>query len=112
MATDHPTVYRGCAPVVDVRYDPDGQRTLVEAVIEAIAAAEGADPGELPPLYETVDPDALDRLFDRREGTGTSALLGFEFETWQVFVGADGRIRVCDRDQPTGPEPVFEGHAG
>ena len=113
MATDRLAVYRGCTPVVDERHDPDGQRTLVEAVIEAIAAAEGTDPSELPPLYEAVDPDALERLFDRRGGSGeASAVFSFEFETWNVFVAADGRIRVCDRTQPADPEPVFEGHAG
>ena len=113
MATDRLAVYRGCAPVVDVRYDPDGKRTLVEAVVEAIAEAEDTDPGDLPPLYETVDPDALERLFDRRGGAGeASAVLGFEFETWHVFVAADGRIRVCDATRPTAPEPVFEDHTG
>lgn len=44
-------------------------------VVRAVAAKTGTDPAALPPLYEWIDPDALDALFapsqtnDRREGT-------------------------------------------
>ncbi|MFC7154017.1 HalOD1 output domain-containing protein [Halomarina halobia] len=36
-------------------------------VVEAISAELAVDPVDLPPLYESVDPDALDAL--AREGT-------------------------------------------
>lgn len=42
------------------------------AVIEAVADAAGVDPIELPPLYEVVDTDALDRLFDGHTGVRES----------------------------------------
>lgn len=101
-----------------VRCQLEPEESVSTAVVEAVERASGrsaipdaeaSDP--LSPLYEAVDPDALERLFDRRGEAGeASAVLGFEFETWYVFVGADGRIRVCDRSQPTEPEPVFENH--
>lgn len=34
------------------------------AVVEAVSETAGADPTALPPLYEVIDPDALDRLLD------------------------------------------------
>lgn len=103
------TVYRGCTPVVDDRYDAAGDRTPAEAIVDAVATAAGVDPLDLPPLYEMVDPDAVDRLFGHpAEAAETEALLSFRFDTWNVFVRADGRIRVCDATKPTDPEPVFD----
>ena len=107
MATERLAVYRGCTPVVDERYEPDGQRTLADTVAEAVAAAEGVAPADLPPLYETVDLEALEQLFDRPDA---DAVFSFVFDGWNVFVDANGRIRVCDATQPTDPEPVFESY--
>lgn len=39
-----------------------------EAVIRQIAEAAGVDPLALPPLYDAVDPDALDALFEPSPG--------------------------------------------
>lgn len=102
------TVYRGCTAVVDAHYGRGNDRSPVEAIIDALATATGNDPMDLPPLYEYVDPDALEDLFERNKGTrAAETLLSFRFETWNVFVRADGRIRVCDATRPTDPEPVF-----
>lgn len=100
-------VYRGCSPVVDAMYSGSKDSTPAESVIDALARAANVDPLELPPLYEFVDPDALDTFFDRHTGT-SNALLSFEVERWTVFVRSDGRIRICDATRPTDPEPVFE----
>lgn len=101
------TIYRGCTPVVDSRYERDGSRTPAEVVIEAVAAAADVDPLELPPLYDYVEPDALNSLF-RHDGPGDAGtVLSFRIDDWNVFLHADGRIRVCDGTQPTDPEPVF-----
>jgi hypothetical protein len=102
------TVYRGCTPVVDAEYGSESDESPADAVVDAVAAAAGTDPLELPPLYEFVDGDALNALFDHHDGmTDTDGLLSFQIETWNVFVRADGRIRVCDATQPTDPAPVF-----
>ena len=102
-------VYRGCTPVVDAKFESEnGSTSVVESVVWAIAEAAGVDPTALPPLYEYVDTDALNAMFDRRDGpSDDTALLSFQVETWNVFVSADGRIRVCDATRPTDPEPVF-----
>lgn len=64
------------------------------ATIEAVAEATGRDPTDLPPLYSTIDPDALDALLiggSRRNG-GVS--VSFEYADVIVTVGRDGDIAV------------------
>ncbi|MFC6719053.1 HalOD1 output domain-containing protein [Natrialbaceae archaeon GCM10025810] len=103
------TIYRRCTPVVDARYGPESSRSPAEVTVDTLAEAAGVDPLELPPLYEFVDLDALDSLFGEHDGTtDADAVLSFRIENWNVFVRADGRIRICDSTQPTDPEPVFE----
>lgn len=109
MTAGQLTIYRGCVPVIDAEYSTKDDRSPSEVIIDALAEVEGADPTELPPLYEFVDPESLDRLFAQHKGAAdANALLSFTVETWNVFVRADGRIRVCDATQPTDPKPVFE----
>jgi len=103
------TVYRGCTPVADAQYGPESDRSPAEVIVDALAEAAGIDPLDLPPLYEFVDGDALDNLFEEHDGAkDADALLSFRVETWNVFVRADGRIRICDGTRPTDPQPVFE----
>ena len=102
-------VYRGCKPIVDAEYGDERDCSPAEVVVEALAEAAGVDPIDLPPLYDFVDTDALDRLFDAHHGgTRADALLSFRVETWNVFVRADGRVRVCDGTRSTDPVPVFD----
>lgn len=106
------TVYRGCTPVVDAYCGSDTDRTPTEAIIEALGEAAGVDPVEFPPLYEFVDGDALNGLFGRHDGAeDAEALLSFKIDTWNVFVRADGQIRICDATRATDPEPVFGSNA-
>lgn len=111
MGSGTMTVYRGCTPVVDVQYDAEGEQMPAEAVINAIATAADVDPIELPPLYEFIDGDSLNNLFQQTGAAAAETILGFRIDNWNVFVRGDGRIRVCDGTQPTDPEPVFESPA-
>lgn len=109
MEQNELTIYRGCLPVIDAQYVPGSDRSSAEAIVDALAKAAESDPLDLPPLYDFVDCDALDRLFGEYDGAKeTEAILSFRVENWNVFVRADGRIRVCDGTRPTDPEPVFE----
>ena len=63
--------------------------TASEAVVAAVADSVGADPTEIPSLYDAVDPDALNALFaDGRPGS-----VSFEY--------AGHEVTVCGRDQVT-----------
>lgn len=62
-------------------------------VVETVSDALEADPTELGPLYEAVDPDALDALFEPPERF-TSGRVTFTFEGCTVTVDADGWVAV------------------
>lgn len=80
--------------------DSDGDRSqpLSQAVVEAVAAADGCDPIDLPVLFDYIDPDALDGLFDtlgRSEApVDPHNYVRFTYHGYEVFVYADGRVNV------------------
>ncbi|RQG91566.1 hypothetical protein EA462_06320 [Natrarchaeobius halalkaliphilus] len=54
------------------------------AVVEAVAAATNRDLFSIPPLYEQVDPDALDRLVTAAETDAQRTLhVSFRYEGWK-----------------------------
>lgn len=103
-------LYRTCSVVSETTYVRDGERTLTQALAEAVAEAEGVDLTELPPLYQSIDLDALTQLMAKpSEGADDELLLGLRMNHWNVFVSSDGHIRVCDAtDETSSPEPIFE----
>lgn len=58
-------------------FDPD--ETPSEAVITAVAAVTDQPPVELPVLNDTIDPGALDRLFEDTDGNAPSPTVTFEY---------------------------------
>lgn len=60
-------------------------------IIEAVGRAKGVDPLELDPLYEEVDPGAINDLITR---SGETVRVEFEYEGYTVLVRGDGRIQV------------------
>ena len=108
MSPTRPALYRGCRPIVDAKYETDSDRSPAVAVADALAEADGVDAMDLPPLYDVIDPDALDALFaERGQSADAETVVSFRFGRWNVFVGSDGRIRICDPSQPTEPDEVF-----
>lgn len=70
------------------------------AVVETVAAATDRDPTAIGPLFESVDPDALDAFVDP-EGAGVdndSRLTSFEFAGKHVTVRATGHVAVQSVD--------------
>lgn len=64
-----------------------------ETVITAVAAVTDADPLEMEPLYETIDPDALDRLC-RPSDASPTLQLQFSLAGCRVEVRGDGTVTV------------------
>ena len=58
-----------------------------EAVIHTVARETDRDPLELPPLFDAVDPDALDALARTRRGGDVT----FEYAGQTVTVDCDGQ---------------------
>lgn len=57
-------------------------------VVAAVAAAEETDPLSLPPLYETIDPDALDEV-----AACDTAGVSYEYAGYEIHV--DGRDAIA-----------------
>jgi hypothetical protein len=60
-------------------------------VLEAISDSLDTTVTDLPPLYDVVDPDSLDRIFEYRGGAGW---ITFEYVDHHVTVRADGTVDV------------------
>ena len=87
---------RGGTTVHEARHDLGGEAPISVTVIDAIAAAEGVDPTDSDlELYDAVDLEALDVLFERRSFDDHWR---FEFAVRDhvVVIEGDGRVAVCD----------------
>jgi hypothetical protein len=71
------------------------RETPVASVVEAVAAVTNTPPTSLSPLYDAVDPDALNRLVEPgRETSSSDRRVSFRFEGCLVTVHGDGRTVV------------------
>lgn len=75
--------------VVTVEWDDVGRPTF--DIVEAVAAATGRDPFELPPLHDTVDTDAVAVLL---RGDAADVRLSFTYAGASVVVESGGSIEV------------------
>lgn len=69
---------------------PGENRPISERVVEAVANAAGTSELELQPLYEVVDPDALESLFH----AGSDGTVRFTYHGHHVVVSSDGDVDV------------------
>lgn len=70
-------------------------------VVSAVAEREGVEPAELrPPLFEVVDPDALDAMFARSDAENVA--VEFTYLGYEVVVSQSGGVRLSRR--PDGPD--------
>lgn len=76
-----------------------GSPSVTQSVVEAVAEADGVGPEELaPPLYEEIDPDALERIF--ATGPSTRRVV-FTYNGYEVTVRGDGSVSIhADGDRP------------
>lgn len=89
-ATDDAATYR-----VEHDWASDGE--LSETVVDAVASVLDAEPTDLSPLYEVIDPDALNRLYaptpnhQTRPGGGR---LTFSYNGCLVTAYWDGAVEI------------------
>lgn len=83
-------------PVATELVEPDGWRDPVStAVVEAVATVSNARVEAMPPLFDVVDPEALDRLFTQTR----TGMVSFRYCGVTVRVRADGRISIYEGDE-------------
>jgi len=83
----------GRREVYRTTHDWADQEEVVSSIVDAIAVATEEDALQLPPLYGTIDPDALDDLFGPSPTTA-NASVRFEHGDCTVVVTNDGRISI------------------
>lgn len=88
-------------------YDTGSDTELATTLVSAIAEARDTDPlghAELPPLYEFVDPQALEDLFFGPPGTAEerelAGVVEFLYDDCKISLRADGWIFVYERREP------------
>ncbi|WP_458191143.1 HalOD1 output domain-containing protein [Haladaptatus sp. NG-WS-4] len=78
----------------------DSQRTATEPsiaflILEAITAREEINPDDCPPLYDVIDPDALDNLFTPTQtGSERHGKVIFQYCGYRVTVAGDRTISL------------------
>ena len=78
----------------------DSQRTATEPsiavlILEAITAREEINPEDCPPLYDVIDPDALDNLFTPTQaGSERHGKVTFQYCGYRVTVAGDRTISL------------------
>lgn len=71
------------------------------AVIEAVAATTDRDPTGMTPLYDHVDPDALNALITPRTNSTTNAIaVSFIYDGVEIRIDSSGWVEV----QPDGAD--------
>jgi hypothetical protein len=77
--------------------EPSGSSQQVsERVVDEVADATDTDRLDLEPLYEVVDADALDALFDQGQfgGAGAPTRVSFSYAGCDVVVSTGGQVSV------------------
>ncbi|GCF16004.1 hypothetical protein Harman_39390 [Haloarcula mannanilytica] len=79
----------------------ESSESVSEAVVEAVSEVEDCPPRSLPPLYNTVNPEALDKLFNRTNNAVTERTGHFTFQYSDsiVTVGEDGYLTIQESRQ-------------
>jgi hypothetical protein len=82
-------------------YEMSNGMTMCEAVVTAVASEEGVDETELErPLYDAVDPNALNQVF-----RGSDGWITFEYYGYVITADADRNVELLPlEDEDDSPQ--------
>lgn len=83
------------------------EQSLSVRIVAAVAERADVSPTDLPPLYDVIDPDALEDLFSHSTDQPLSVpgRVSFGYAGSTVTVFSDGAVEVTDAAAPaTAPE--------
>lgn len=73
------------------------QQSIVPRIVDEICQAKGVTQADLPPLYDAVDPDALDELLSTsQQHRDAEFIVTFTYGGYQVTVTDDGDVDLTD----------------
>lgn len=98
--TDTAITYHPTTNTYQLHPDWRADEPVTAAVVRGVATVMNTPPTELQPIYETVDPDALDLVFDSTPGNPESRDISvtFRFNECEVRVHATGTIEITPPD--------------
>lgn len=89
--------------VTQLKYDRESEGELATALVNAIAEAKGVNPldhAQMPPLYESVDAQALEETFFGLSGVDTdreeAGTITFRYSGYTILLRSDGWIFVYE----------------
>lgn len=71
---------------------------VVSDIVGAIAADRGVDPLDLPPIYDSIDPDVVNAFV---ESTDEDASLEFRYYDTAITVSGNGVVETTPVAEPT-----------
>ena len=77
-------------------FEPDTPGSTAEAIISLVAETDGRDPLELPPLYEAVDPEALNQLC--MSSSDSDLRVSFTYAGFTVLVEGSGIVHLLNEE--------------
>ncbi|MFC4436679.1 MULTISPECIES: HalOD1 output domain-containing protein [Natrialbaceae] len=78
--------------------------TIGLAIVRAVADRRGVESSELPPLYDWVDPEALERVFDPPASDPTSERrFVFDYAGHTITVEQEDSLSITVGETTTGP---------
>lgn len=80
------------------------RESIIEWVLQTVAAYENVPTTELPPLFEVVDPDALSAVFASPPGgpSRDGGAVIFPYAGYELTVSADGSVDAEPLDSALG----------
>lgn len=77
-----------------------------QRVTHAVAEETDTDPFDLDPLFDVIDPESLNALFEptNRGSQRTTGSVAFDYAGCEVTVSADGAVDVTSRGARTGSQ--------
>lgn len=67
------------------------------ALVATLSTALDAEPTEIDPLYETVDPDAIDELLTEPDPSADPVTVSFHIERYEARLSSTGLIHLHPR---------------
>ena len=78
----------------------NGSESHLIAIVEQIADQEGVPASQIqPPLYETIDTEALESLLSDIDGS--SVEVQFEYSGYRIHASSDGTHEITERPEAT-----------
>jgi hypothetical protein len=82
-------------PTHHLHHDWTGEEWVSDRIEQAIAEYENERPGDLPPLSDSINPEALNMAFKSADGSaGKAGCITFSYYGYTVLVQSTGQILI------------------